>query len=84
MKKFLFLWGVAVAVASAIAATVAPRASYVTTSGREFNIDGTIGYFMGTNTYWIGFLTNNDDIDLVMKDVAAVGRPTIHANIRNY
>jgi len=63
----------AVAVATAIPATVAPRASYVTTSGRQFNIDGTTGYFAGTNTYWISFLTDNDDIDLVMKDVAASG-----------
>lgn len=70
----------AAAVASAIPASVAPRASYVTTSGREFNIDGTTGYFMGTNTYWISFLTDNDDVDLVMKDVAAVRR-TLHINI---
>lgn len=73
----------AVTVATAIPATVAPRASYVTTSGRQFNIDGTTGYFAGTNTYWISFLTDNDDIDLVMKDVAAVKLTTIHANIRN-
>jgi mannan endo-1,4-beta-mannosidase len=28
---------------------------------------------MGTNTYWIGFLTNNADVDLVMSHIAASG-----------
>ena len=77
----LSMLAAAAAVTTAIPATVAPRASYVTTSGREFNIDGTTGYFMGTNTYWIAFLTDNDDVDLVMKDVAAVNLTTIHANV---
>lgn len=27
---------------------------------------------MGTNTYWIGFLTDNADVDLVMSHIAAV------------
>jgi hypothetical protein len=27
---------------------------------------------MGTNTYWIGFLTNNADVDLVMSHLVAV------------
>ncbi|KAG9239575.1 mannan endo-1,4-beta-mannosidase A [Amylocarpus encephaloides] len=35
-------------------------------SGLKFNIDGETKYFAGTNSYWIGFLTNNADIDLVM------------------
>lgn len=27
---------------------------------------------MGTNSYWIGFLTDNADVDLVMTHLAAV------------
>jgi hypothetical protein len=27
---------------------------------------------MGTNTYWIGFLTDNADVDLVMSHLVAV------------
>ena len=46
--------------------------SYVTRSGTKFNIDGHVGYYAGTNAYWIGFLTNNADVDKVMADVAAV------------
>ena len=42
-------------------------------SGTSFNIDGHTGYFAGTNSYWIGFLTNNDDVDLVMSHLAASG-----------
>lgn len=38
-----------------------------------FNINGKVQYFSGTNTYWIGFLTNNADVDLVMSDLAATG-----------
>jgi len=27
---------------------------------------------MGTNSYWIGFLTNNADVDLVMSHLVSV------------
>jgi mannan endo-1,4-beta-mannosidase len=36
-------------------------------------IDGKQQYFAGTNTYWIGFQTNNADVDLVMKNIASSG-----------
>ncbi|RDL37498.1 putative Mannan endo-1,4-beta-mannosidase A [Venustampulla echinocandica] len=42
-------------------------------SGLKFNIDGTTGYFAGTNSYWIGFLTNNADVDLVMAHLKTSG-----------
>ncbi|KAI0190924.1 glycoside hydrolase superfamily [Xylaria flabelliformis] len=32
-------------------------------NGLNFQIDGKTGYFAGTNSYWIGFLTNNADVD---------------------
>lgn len=39
---------------------------FPTTSGLDFEIDGKQSYFAGSNSYWIGFLTNNDDVDLVL------------------
>lgn len=36
-------------------------------------IDGKTGYFAGTNLYWIGFLTNNDDVNLVMQHLKESG-----------
>lgn len=41
--------------------------------GLKFKIDSKTGYFAGTNSYWIGFLTNNADIDTAMSDVAKSG-----------
>jgi mannan endo-1,4-beta-mannosidase len=38
---------------------------FATTNGLNFEIDGKTSYFAGSNSYWIGFLTNNDDFDLV-------------------
>ena len=40
--------------------------TFPSTSGTSFVIDGKQQYFAGTNTYWIGFQTNNADVDLVM------------------
>ena len=41
--------------------------------GLLFNIDGETKYFAGTNSYWIGFLTNDADIDLVMGHLQTSG-----------
>jgi mannan endo-1,4-beta-mannosidase len=49
------------------------KASIPSATGLKFNIDGTTGYFAGTNSYWIGFLTNNADVDLVMTHLKASG-----------
>ncbi|KAK0108213.1 hypothetical protein ONS95_003033 [Cadophora gregata] len=49
------------------------RATYPSTSGLKFNIDGKVAYFAGSNSYWIGFLTNNADVDLVMSHLKASG-----------
>ena len=52
-------------------------ASPVTTnpsvSGTKFNIDGVTKYFAGTNSYWISFLTNNDDVNLTVSHIASSG-----------
>jgi len=42
-------------------------------SGLQFNINGVTQYFAGTNSYWIGFLTNNADVDLVMSHLKSSG-----------
>ncbi|KAJ6098499.1 hypothetical protein N7467_000034 [Penicillium canescens] len=39
---------------------------FPTTNGLKFEIDGKTSYFAGSNSYWIGFLTNNDDVDTVL------------------
>jgi mannan endo-1,4-beta-mannosidase len=46
---------------------------YAKAVGSVFEINGKQGYFSGTNSYWIGFLTDNADVDLVMSHVAASG-----------
>lgn len=38
-----------------------------------FTIDGATEYFAGTNAYWISFLTNNADVDLVMSHLRSSG-----------
>ncbi|CRG88507.1 putative mannan endo-1,4-beta-mannosidase A [Talaromyces islandicus] len=43
------------------------------TSGLQFTIDGTAGYFAGSNAYWLGFQTNNDDVDKVLADAEKSG-----------
>lgn len=40
---------------------------FPSTNGLQFTIDGETQYAAGSNSYWIGFLTNNDDVDLVLK-----------------
>ncbi|KAK5745770.1 hypothetical protein LTR17_001272 [Elasticomyces elasticus] len=84
MKTFFTLTALA-AVASAIslpavssvparaASSRAASGAHATTSGTQFTIDGQTGYFAGTNTYWTGFLTNNDDIDIVMQHLSSSG-----------
>jgi len=53
--------------------TPVPAGTFAKAVGRVFNIDGKVGYFAGTNSYWIGFLTNNADIDLVMSHLQTSG-----------
>ncbi|PKS09812.1 hypothetical protein jhhlp_004435 [Lomentospora prolificans] len=46
---------------------------FSTTSGTQFTIDGETKYFAGSNSYWISFLTNNADVDLVMDHFSSSG-----------
>ncbi|KAF8848334.1 glycoside hydrolase [Acephala macrosclerotiorum] len=59
-------------------------ASILSVSGLKFNIDSTTGYFAGTNTYWIGFLTNDADVDLVMTHLKASGLKILRVWARLY
>jgi mannan endo-1,4-beta-mannosidase len=43
------------------------------TSGLDFTIDGTAGYFAGSNAYWLAFLTDNDDVDQALADAESSG-----------
>jgi mannan endo-1,4-beta-mannosidase len=57
------------ALATALPATqlsAADTPSIPSRKGTSFVIDGKTGYFAGSNSYWIGFLTNNADVDLVL------------------
>ncbi|OIW31898.1 glycoside hydrolase [Coniochaeta ligniaria NRRL 30616] len=51
----------------------ASAASIATANGTRFTIDGQTAYFAGTNSYWIGFLTNNADVDLVLDHISQSG-----------
>ncbi|KAI0409895.1 glycoside hydrolase superfamily [Xylaria palmicola] len=54
------------------AGTPAPT-TFPSTSGLNFKFDGKTGYFAGTNSYWIGFLTNNADIDKALGELQDAG-----------
>jgi len=60
-------------VVSSTAQSVEKRAAYPSVSGLKFDIDGKIAYFAGSNSYWISFLTNNADVDLVMSHLKSSG-----------
>ncbi|KAJ5109535.1 hypothetical protein N7456_006210 [Penicillium angulare] len=51
---------------SSSSSTVASSTDFPSVTGLNFTIDGETDYFAGTNAYWIGFLTDDDDVDLVM------------------
>lgn len=48
-------------------------ASFAKTDGLLFNIDGETKYYAGTNCYWCGFLTEDEDVDAVFSHIAASG-----------
>ncbi|CAN8097801.1 unnamed protein product [Discula destructiva] len=47
--------------------------SFAKTDGVLFNIDGVTKYYAGTNCYWCGFLTSDNDTDTVFSHMAAAG-----------
>ncbi|KAF9892742.1 hypothetical protein FE257_001144 [Aspergillus nanangensis] len=46
---------------------------FASTSGLQFSIDGETGYFAGSNSYWIGYLTKNADVDVVFRHMKQSG-----------
>ncbi|KAL8755100.1 MAG: hypothetical protein Q9184_004895 [Pyrenodesmia sp. 2 TL-2023] len=55
-------------------ADLQPRAASITTrDGRLFTIDGRTQYFAGTNTWWLGHLFSNADVDAALSQIAATG-----------
>lgn len=48
------------------------KGSNAMVAGRLFNIDGKVGYFAGSNAWWLAHLSNNADVDKTLKQVAAV------------
>ncbi|KAH6603407.1 endo-beta-mannanase, partial [Trichoderma cornu-damae] len=66
----------AAAAASTLAAVLRPvprASSFVSVSGTQFNIDGKMGYFAGTNCYWCSFLSNRADVDSTLGHIASSG-----------
>lgn len=47
--------------------------SFATTDGVLFNIDGESKYYAGTNCYWCGFLTSDNDTDTMFSHMATAG-----------
>ncbi|KAL8635124.1 MAG: hypothetical protein Q9228_007357 [Teloschistes exilis] len=55
-------------------AELEPRSlRYPSVDQRLFNINGKTQYFAGTNTWWLGHLFSNDDVDLALSEIAATG-----------
>src|SRR3569833_213007 len=48
-------------------------AAFPSADGLKFKIDDQTKYVGGTNSYWIGFMTNNADVDLVMDHISKSG-----------
>lgn len=72
--KFLKSLATAALLSSCVsAAPVISRDDNPSADGTEFVVDGAKGYLAGTNAYWIGFLTNNDDIDTAMSQLKDAG-----------
>lgn len=47
--------------------------SFAKPARRLFNLDGKVQYFAGSNAWWLGHLSNNADVDIALKQVAATG-----------
>ncbi|KAI1818192.1 glycoside hydrolase family 5 protein [Poronia punctata] len=72
--SLLALAGLAAALPAVMSTiTKSSAAAFPSTSGLEFQIDGKTGYFAGTNAYWIGFLTNDADVDKTLDELQEAG-----------
>jgi hypothetical protein len=45
---------------------------FAKTAGRLFEIDGQVTYWAGANAWWLGHLSKNEDVDIVMQQIADV------------
>ncbi|KAK3935804.1 glycoside hydrolase superfamily [Diplogelasinospora grovesii] len=54
-------------------ASHAAKPGWATTNGTRFSIDSQTAYLAGTNSYWIGFLTSNTDVDSVLDHISTSG-----------
>ncbi|KAK3389317.1 glycoside hydrolase superfamily [Podospora didyma] len=74
MMKFVFALGLGLlSLAVALPTVTLADAKPPSVNGTRFTIDGETRYFAGTNSYWIGFLTNNKDVDTVLSNIASSG-----------
>ena len=73
MKSFFTLALGLLSLVQAAPPSVKPQAAFPSAHGTRFTIDGKTGYFAGTNSYWIGFLTNNRDVDTVLDHLHTSG-----------
>lgn len=58
---------------SPAASPTSGTSTFAKTDGLLFNIDGVTEYYAGTNCYWCGFLTSDEDVDAVFSHMAAAG-----------
>ncbi|KZM18674.1 Mannan endo-1,4-beta-mannosidase [Ascochyta rabiei] len=70
----------AVAALPAARNDVSARASYSKVDGLKFNIDGVTKYYAGTNSYWIPFLTNDNDVNVIMGHLATSKQNILRVN----
>ena len=76
MRSFAALALGLVSVAAALPSphsNTAGATSFPSANGTLFSIDGKTGYYAGTNSYWISFLTNNADVDLTLDHMSQSG-----------
>lgn len=73
LSKSLVAAATAASALAAVLQTVPRASSFVTISGTQFDIDGKVGYFAGTNCYWCSFLTNQADVDSTFSHIASSG-----------
>ncbi|KLU81389.1 mannan endo-1,4-beta-mannosidase 1 [Magnaporthiopsis poae ATCC 64411] len=52
---------------------VAANSTFPSVDGLRFKIDGATKYYAGTNSYWISFLENPADVDLVLDNLVRSG-----------
>ncbi len=52
---------------------IGTRGTNAKVAGRLFDIDGKVGYFAGSNAWWLAHLSSNSDVDTALKEVAATG-----------